>query len=535
MLSKKMAFSLTSLITIIALAFVVSPAMAAEFGVSMSIRPESNISSMDGNHVRRENSVLVDIKFDKVISIDQGAKEGTDTTKFHLSDISVIAYNEFNGVVEPPTLTNLHVDGRADGQNFRFRVGNPFYSAMRVLLYLDKHLVEVADPRADLADDGTRKVDGKNAAASLEIKYIVGDPGSPLVYSVRRVADPLVPLSAETVDLIVLLSEMPMKFDKDFISVTDNVAVTTVTPLRPLLVDQAAVNRLDDAYQQTEDPLPRPMFMVPNYDDGDDADEMILNPESSADTVRREGDTSPIITGDDPDADYGYDTDGYNYSIDEGDGEAGTVSALRTAVTTARSAANDAEPDLAGAQNLDAYDLDVLQHAALVEAHGKAVTAFNTARNTLVDAQRDEFFEDSDAYYDALLQFYRDYAFNQVIARNNQLPATGPSGKLYPYAVTLTPNYKNDADIVVRIKMFEDTRTPDSRKYYPPRTDAAYREGIDQLSIDVKAAKPADKTDGIVVYIPRIPLSRKMDTWLLRKTRAAPRFAVLGVLISLQC
>ena len=116
--------------------------------------------------------------------------------------------------------------------------------------------------------------------------------------------------------------------------------------------------------------------------------------------------------------------------------------------------------------------------------------------------QREEFYEDSDAYYDGLLKFYRDYAFNQVIARNNQLPATGPSGKLYPYAVTLTPNYKNDADLVVRVKMFEDTRTPDSRKYYPPRTNAAYREGIDQLSIDVKAAKLVDKTDGIVVYIP---------------------------------
>ena len=60
----------------------------------------------------------------------------------------------------------------------------------------------------------------------------------------------MIPLSADTVDVIVLLSEMPAKFDKDFISVSDNAAVTTVTALRPLLVDQAAVNRLDDAYQQ---------------------------------------------------------------------------------------------------------------------------------------------------------------------------------------------------------------------------------------------------------------------------------------------
>ena len=36
MLSKKMTFSLMSLITLLALAFVVTPAMAAEFGVAMN-------------------------------------------------------------------------------------------------------------------------------------------------------------------------------------------------------------------------------------------------------------------------------------------------------------------------------------------------------------------------------------------------------------------------------------------------------------------------------------------------------------------
>ena len=62
-------------------------------------------------------------------------------------------------------------------------------------MYLDKHLVEVADPRADLDDAGKRKVDGKNAAKSLVIKYIAAeaDQGSPTVYSIRRVADPLLP------------------------------------------------------------------------------------------------------------------------------------------------------------------------------------------------------------------------------------------------------------------------------------------------------------------------------------------------------
>ena len=51
---------------------------------------------------------------------------------------------------------------------------------------------------------------------------------------------------------------------------------------------------------------------------------------------------------------------------------------------------------------------------------------------------------------------------------------------------------------------------------------------------EVKAAVlPMTKPTVLSSISPRTPLSRKMATWLLRKTRAAPRFAVLGVLISL--
>ena len=48
MLSKKMAFSLMSLITLLAFAFVVPSAMAAEFGVALSVGADVDISSADG-------------------------------------------------------------------------------------------------------------------------------------------------------------------------------------------------------------------------------------------------------------------------------------------------------------------------------------------------------------------------------------------------------------------------------------------------------------------------------------------------------
>jgi hypothetical protein len=373
-----------SLITLLALAFVVTPAMAAEFGVAMSVRPNDDVSSAGDVQQYFGHGTYVDIKFDKVVAIDIGATAGTDATKFHLSDISVIAYNEFNGVEPSPTLSDLHTDGRADGQNYRFWLQGTGNNIKRVLLYLDKHLVEVADPRADLDDAGVRKVDGKNAATSLVINYIEGDQGSPFVYSVRRVSDPLLPISAATVDVIVLLSEEPKPdgFKKDQISVTNATAADPVA-LVPQLVDQAAVNRLNDAYQDSEDSITRPMFMVMNPSEEEDAPEYILNPEAAAIV----GDDSPTSTVDFAEADFDYSTDGYNYSIDED-----SLAALKTASDNAKSAADDAEPDIAAASDLDAYELDVQQHAALVAVYSKALMAYTDARDKLVQAQEEEFF-----------------------------------------------------------------------------------------------------------------------------------------------
>ena len=50
MLSKKMAFSLMSLITILALAFVVPSAMAATFGADLIMT--SDVSHQDGLQIR---------------------------------------------------------------------------------------------------------------------------------------------------------------------------------------------------------------------------------------------------------------------------------------------------------------------------------------------------------------------------------------------------------------------------------------------------------------------------------------------------
>ena len=95
----------------------------------------------------------------------------------------------------------------------------------RVLIYIPKHAVEVADPRANL-DAGARTVDGKSAEASITINYVRDEPvgdgaADPTVYSIRRASDPLLPVTAATENVIILLSEQPKEFTKDNVDVTN--------------------------------------------------------------------------------------------------------------------------------------------------------------------------------------------------------------------------------------------------------------------------------------------------------------------------
>ena len=110
----------------------------------------------------------------------------------------------------------------ADGKNFTITLAAPGADVTRVLVFLAKHKVEVADPRAFLTD-GARNDDGKSAEASIAIYYVAGEPeaGDPTVYSIRRASDPLLPVKAATENVIILLSEQPKAFTKDNVDVTN--------------------------------------------------------------------------------------------------------------------------------------------------------------------------------------------------------------------------------------------------------------------------------------------------------------------------
>ena len=240
MLSNKWTFSLKILVVMLAVAFVGHSAMAAEFGVTLSVGAGVDASSADNIQVDRTidpgaaldaGDVVINVKFDQVVNADSattGATDATNGTQFRWDDLQIIAYNEFGGIEVSPNLdTGPTAAPTADGKNFTIVLGVPGADVTRVLVFLAKHKVELADPRAELDDDGKRKPEGKNAEQSITIYYVAGDGtdpananenvSDPTVYSIRRASDPLLPVTAATENVIILLSEQPKAFTKDHV------------------------------------------------------------------------------------------------------------------------------------------------------------------------------------------------------------------------------------------------------------------------------------------------------------------------------
>ena len=146
----------------------------------------------------------------------------------------------------------------------------------RVLVYLAKHKVELADPRAELNDDGTRKAEGKSAEASITIHYVHSDNGAPTVFSMRRANDPLLPVTTETVNVIILLSEKPKAFTKDNVDVTNSTWGDPVA-LEPIPHDENGIDNdvattADNMLSTGRDPMlyPYVLTITPKYENTND-------------------------------------------------------------------------------------------------------------------------------------------------------------------------------------------------------------------------------------------------------------------------
>ena len=271
MLSKKMTFSLMSLITIFALAFA-APSAIAQFEIKLNV-DDADVSFADGNQVVYGAATTIKIMSTKVINSEAGTAVTTAGPILQASDFTITAYNRFGGTVATgaPTLGAVSVDGTPDGKHFMADVSSlaaPAATAIadgtgitRIILDLKKDLVELADPRAELDDSGARKAAGKNKAVSIELHYVAAaegvaigtyaadgsftassetaDAGRPTVLAIERVGEELRPLTAATFEVLITLSEEPRKdgFKKDHI---DAANATAADPTFLNKIDQTA-------------------------------------------------------------------------------------------------------------------------------------------------------------------------------------------------------------------------------------------------------------------------------------------------------
>ena len=245
MLFNKWTFSLTSLVIILALALIAPYAMAGEFSTDLTVDDSDDVSHAEGVQAQYGSLVNIRVRFGKVVNHDDAiaanatGDAGSGTDAFAKDDVEIIAYNQFGGTVTPPGLTATNYPAPtdpADGKNFTIQLAQVADTTgiVRVLVRIPKHVVYVADPRADLDEEGVKTADGKNAAGEITIHYvnIQSTLGSPVVHFIRRPGAFALPVTSGTFDVVVQVSEEPKAgtFTKDHFSIT-NATITQVTAL----------------------------------------------------------------------------------------------------------------------------------------------------------------------------------------------------------------------------------------------------------------------------------------------------------------
>ena len=193
MLSKKMAFSLMSLITLLAFAFVAPTAMAGEFGVSLDATGDVS-SAGDLQLPHPGTSLKVTVKFDQAV---------TAVTAF------AVTYDKDGTVLGFPAAPSTPATASKEKT-----LTIPVTAAVaKVNLRIAKGIASADPINAD-------------TSAALDINIylvdadVVGDAGDPTVYSIRRADNPLLPVTAATVQVIVTLSEQPKEFKKGNLSIS---------------------------------------------------------------------------------------------------------------------------------------------------------------------------------------------------------------------------------------------------------------------------------------------------------------------------
>ena len=209
MLSKNMAFSLTSLITIFTLALVVLSSMA--FDATFSV---DSVSSSSDYNAEYAQPIVVTLHF----------AEKVDGTAAILTILIEDEYGSQTPITAPDINAkdiDLHTDGpQNNSQTFVFTILGAATDAddVRVHLHVAAALPDL-NPGSDLTSN----------AGALTIDLVGPDPtvSDPTVISIETTPKLLIPADGYTggaFDVVITLSEKPRAFRKDHISVDKGIA-----------------------------------------------------------------------------------------------------------------------------------------------------------------------------------------------------------------------------------------------------------------------------------------------------------------------
>ena len=255
MLSKKMAVSLTSLITILALAFGVMPAMAATFSVALDLKDD--VSAVPGLQVVHPN-VNDPLATELVVTLKLGER-----AKLKGDDVFATSYDKDGDVLGFPTVKADPEDTATIDAKVKLKIalGGKLEDRLKIAavgLKIAKEKITPADPLSE------KKSVALNTAVML-LPY--DDTDGPMVYSIERVGvnfrqlktPKINPTDNEEVQVRVTLSEYPNAFGPAHIS-APGAAVTKVDQLIPVdgisleafLKTDAAETALGDDFKKPE-------------------------------------------------------------------------------------------------------------------------------------------------------------------------------------------------------------------------------------------------------------------------------------------
>ena len=498
MLSKKMAFSLTSLITILALAFVAPSAMAGEFDVKLDATEDVSAAG-DHQMVNPADGTLeVTVTFDQAVA----AVTGFATT-----------YDMNGNVLGFPAVTSAPATASKE-KTLTIPVTMNTY---KVNLRIAKGIAS-ADP---INADTSKALDVNIFLVATDP---TGDAGDPMIISMRRADNPLLPVTAATVQVIVTLSEMPKEFKKGNLSISDNATIADPVALDPVPEDPARYRALADAIGRSSDediPVLRGIYDDVNRAGTAVTDLTGINAAIATDAAAASPSDEAMALNDALAA--------YNALADdtgtEGDIGQETTLAIMLVVAEPTDYVVGVHPPVTtfslGANNAVTYpdppagDTPMwhpIDDEETIEMQIESVDVLAFMRNVAPTHPGAQGGNEALLAYQALLNVYNLYraemalynayhaaVMAQMTADDNALDAhfavelgtlvpnaTGRDDMLHPYVVTITPKYPaGKADIVLKIGAWEDTALPTSNKYNPPRTDAGFMEGTHKITLKV--------------------------------------------------